>query len=136
MRVIVAPGKHDTRLLDASTDEAFASSALALLAERDAEGYWYEEPAGLGEDGDEALLSMTDAQIDALPELVGAQARRARARDREAQQRKRWWTRMRQVVDARSTACDRLGRPAAWMLLLERGDHEYEAVDLVQVEQP
>lgn len=43
-RIIVAEEKHYTRYLDASTDEALARSALALLTERFNAGYWYSTP--------------------------------------------------------------------------------------------
>lgn len=140
MRIILASEKHGQRLLDASAPEQFASSALALLSERDAEGYWYTDPADLVDREDAALLAMTDEQIDALPERIATSTRRARAsarsRTRDIEDEQEWWTRMREVVDGQDLACNRAGRPIAWVLLSARAEHEYERVELVDVEQP
>lgn len=42
--VIVCKEKHGDFYYDASTDEAFAESALAILTNRWNEGYWYYDP--------------------------------------------------------------------------------------------
>lgn len=43
-RIIVCEEKHSTRYWDASTDEAWASSSLAILTQRWNDGYWYHDP--------------------------------------------------------------------------------------------
>lgn len=150
-QIIVCDEKHDTVYWDASTPEALAASALAILTWRWKDGYWYLDPEddGLGssEWADEQraqrdkALAMTQEQIALLPDdarqvvlRLRADAKRDSAEDRRHRD---WYERAKRVVESQSTGTVVVGRnrfarevPEAWVLLEERSDHEYERVAL------
>lgn len=149
-RVIVAKEKHEKRMLEATTDEAWAQSALALLTERFNDGYWYNDPSS---DKSEwtvkkhkersELLEMKEEVIAALPEFAQedmrrkiASARRDAAEDaKELQQ----YLRIKQVVESQDLSWigkNRGRQPWAWALLMARTEYEYEGVGLSEIEAP
>jgi hypothetical protein len=153
MRIIVCEEKHSTRHWDASTDEAWAKSSLAILTERFNEGYWYYNPEdeqhefslNRRKERDE-LLAMTDEQIDAIPsDEVRVGIRRkikaAKADRREDEQMAAEYEEIRQVVESQDLSMVTVGggkwahqEPKAWTLLDARSDHEYEGVSLETLE--
>jgi len=151
-KIIVCREKHGDYYWDASTPEAFAKSALAILTERFTQGWWYHNPDdddGLGKSEwankerkqNEIVLAMSKEQIDVLPD----DAKRAvlRRRKETEQQLKEnaeardWYQAAKLVVENQSLATVTVGRgvwerqiPVAWRLLEERTDYEYESVVL------
>lgn len=144
-RIIVCEEKHGTYYYDASTDEAWAKSALKILTDRFSEGYWYYDPRAekhpfsldLRSKRDE-LLAITDEQIDAIPseearELLRAKRERARAEQREDAEMIEEYERIKAVVEAQDDSFETVGRsrePKAWRLLEARSGHEYEHIEL------
>ena len=150
-RIIVAKEKHETRYLDASTDEAWARSALALLTERFNEGYWYYDPyADMHEFSvkhrkeREELLSMSEEAIAALPEGLREDvlakvktAKRDKAEDDKARSQ---YLEIKKVVESKDLSWQGVGqrwaKPNAWALLMARTEYEYERVGLREVVLP
>lgn len=112
-RVIVCHEKHDTPQWDASTDEEWAKSALAILTERWNLGYWYADPDedGLGtsdwadkrREEYAKALALTPEEIEALPEeaqksikYLRTQAKRDSEYDKE---HRAWYALAKQVVE-------------------------------------
>lgn len=140
MQILICKENDCDRYLDASTPEQFARSALAVLTARYNEGYWYLTPDEIY-DPEEPVLG--DEQIQALPASLQEDARRHRERQkREGSERahyKLWYDRMETCV--RDQDLSLLGEgehatPVAYRLLLERREHEYEWVELDELEKP
>jgi hypothetical protein len=149
-RIIVVREKNERRHLDASTDEAWAKSALALLTGRFNEGYWYTDPqAGQGEwstkrrkERDE-LLEVKEETLAVLPEGEQedlrkkiANAKRDAAEDEKELQQ---YLMIKQVVETQDLSWigkGRTSRPRAWALLEARSGYEYEGVGLTEIEAP
>ena len=145
LRVILVESKHDSYLLDASTENEWARSALWLLTHNAEEGCYYE-PEPLSDD-EERMLRITDEEIAALPsEILREQAAQERKTsqkmEKEHKEEKRWWDEMKKVVEEQSLRIDTYGagtrherrEPRAWTLLRERSDYEYERVSLENIE--
>jgi hypothetical protein len=63
--VIVTREKHDPRYLDATTEDAFQRSALALLRERFDSGDYYDRPEDLAK---EPPVDMDEAALAFIPD--------------------------------------------------------------------
>jgi hypothetical protein len=149
-RIIIAKEKDDTRYLDASTDEAWAKSALALLSERFRDGYWYHDPtADMHEfvvarrGAREELIAMSEETLASLPEMAQADLRRkilvAKRDAAEDQKEREQYLEIKQVVDEQDLGWTGKGRylkPKAWVLLERRTEYEYERVGLREIEVP
>jgi hypothetical protein len=147
-RIIVAKEKDDTRYLDASTDEAWAKSALALLSERFRDGYWYSDPTadkhefvvGRRKARDE-LIAMSEEALSSLPETAREEMRRhiliAKRDAEEDQKQLKEYLEIKRVVeegDLGWTGKGRFLKPKAWALLEARAEYEYERVGLRETE--
>ena len=148
-RIIVAKEKHESRYLDASTDEAWAKSALALLSERFKDGYWYYDPFADNSDysvkarqARSQLLEMTEEAITALPASVAEDLRKkiesARRDLKEDEKAKAQYDEIKEVVEKQDLSWVGVGKrwaqPRAWSLLMARREYEYERVGLEEVE--
>lgn len=155
MRIIVAQEEHSTRYMDASTDETWAQSALALLTERWNDGYWYNDPSE-----NVGPVPMTRAEIDVITDPTLKFKAEAMNKDRQdrhlrAQRDTKWYDEVKRVVTEQDASLipvryhmerDSAGRlqragvaefqPSAWRILRDREGYEYEGVELVTVEQP
>jgi len=152
-RIIVAKEKNYTRYLEASTDEQWTKSALALLTERFNSDEWYWDPQEDAEDMSEfavkrrnkegQLLGISEETLAALPAVVQADLRkkidevkRGRLDDAEGH---REHMAIKQVVESQDLSWVGKGsyaRPKAWALLEQRSGGEYEDVELEDVEIP
>jgi hypothetical protein len=150
-RIIVAREKHYTRYLEASTDETWAKSALALLTERFRAGYWYYDPDDESNEytikakGErEALLAVSQETLADLPHTVMVElekkieeAKREEAALRDDRSR---YLEIKRVVETQDLSWEGAGRrwakPHAWSLLEQRSEGEYEDVELEDVEMP
>lgn len=134
-QIIVCHEKHGESYYDASTLEALHRSALAILTYRFNLGYVYYDPredtheftlARRKERAD--LIAMTDEQIAAIPSDVARvelrkKRRAALQREREDERTAVEYERIKAAVENKDGA-------AAWELLCDRSDHEYERVEL------
>jgi hypothetical protein len=150
MRVIVAKEKDDTHYLDASTDEAWAKSSLALLTERFNDGYWYDDPVESQSEyyikertAREELLALTPEELERVPEVVRENLKRriqeARASQRYEEEMTKEYAEIKRVVETQDLSWVGTGnyrRPLAWHLLDNRSNHEYEHVELVTTKSP
>jgi len=136
-RVIVAVEHYGMRYLDATTDEQWAVSALALLTDRFKSGNWYADPfeetnaiSMQSRNERDALLAVKEETIANLPPMEQQRLRRnierARwelARDEGVREQYR---EIKQVVEAQDLSWwgkGRLARPLAWGLLeIQGGD--------------
>lgn len=157
MNIIVCDEKHEPVYWDATTPEAFARSALAILTERwTADGYWYRDPDsdGLGDsewavkrrEEQAQALAMSKEEIAKLPlparQAVFSLRNAARRESAEDVRHREWYARAKACVEAQDLGLITVGRgkwarelPVAWDLLCERSDHEYEHVALVALQQ-
>src|ERR1017187_453922 len=134
MQIIIAKEKHGDFYWDASTPEAWAASALALLTERFRAGYWYYDPIGEPDEhpfsqeraAERAeYLALTDEDVAGLPEAL---RREALAKRKDAQQERKeeegtsaFYQRVKQVVEDQDKGLVTVGRgryereePKAW----------------------
>lgn len=147
--VLVCYEKHGERYWDATSPEALARSALAILTERWKEGYWYSDPDddGLG-DSEWAekrraeiakARALSREEIEALPTSARQAVISLRRESRQQVERDRrardWYERAKRVVEEQDLGTVTVGRnrfarevPEAWVLLEERSDCEYERV--------
>jgi hypothetical protein len=148
-RIIVVEEKHGTHYLEASTDEMWAKSALALLTTRFRAGYWYYDPF---EDSNEysvksrakrdALLGMKEEVVLVLP-ITEQEEMRKKIKDAQADLKEDERTRdeymeIKRAVEAQDLSWwgkGRMARPVVWDLLTARSDHEYERVGLETVKE-
>jgi hypothetical protein len=166
--VLVTREKHGDYYYSASTDEELAKSALQILTERDAEGYWYQDPDKSDEESekwrsDELIWNVLpeghwpgwdateELRVAAInnykehlkekygddKEVLDLKAKKLNNAIRDYKFRRAyrlWYAEMREVVDNKdlSMVTFKSGRtsPRAWEVLYERGDHEYEGVEL------
>lgn len=112
-KIIVCDEKHNNSYYDASTPEAWAKSALAILTERWNDGYWYQDPdedgLGTSEWAEKRraeyarALSLTDEQIAELPAEAQKAVNKLRSdakRDSEHDKEHRaWYELAKQVVE-------------------------------------
>lgn len=140
MNIIVCREKHVTDYWDASTPEAFAASALAILTSRWNQGYWYAHP-------DEVFTPKYYPReiiedVESLPESLQAEAirqnSRAKANQREYEDALLWYIRAETLVQTQNnppekTRNGKYDTNEAWQLLNERSGYEYEGVDLERV---
>lgn len=131
MRVLVAKEKHGTRMIDA---EDIGAAALKLLTERFEEGYWYLDPEQeehpfslkLREERD-ALLALPDEEVAKLPDAVKRERARAEADLAEDKRQHEEYEEIKRAIEERDG-------DAAWRILQSRREHEYEYVELDEVE--
>jgi hypothetical protein len=150
MQIIVCHEKHGERYYDASTPEAWAKSALAILTDRFNDGYWYHDPRQVTNSFSlerrakmYEMLLVTDEQIEAIPSdearvVLRKQRRRARAEHQQELEQIEQYDRIKIAVEAQDRGFFTVGRdsfqiPVAWDILEDRSDHEYERVELEQV---
>ena len=147
-RIIVVKEKDDTRYLDASTDEVWAKSALALLSERFRDGYWYSDPTAdkhefvvARRNARDELIAMSEETLSILPETAQAEMRRhisiAKGDAAEDQKQLKEYLEIKRVVeegDLGWTGKGRYLKPKAWALLEARAEYEYERVGLSETE--
>lgn len=151
-QIIVCDEKHGTFHWDASTPEEWAKSSLAILTERWKAGYWYLNPDsdGLGDSewatNERAQIAkakaMSKEAINELPVVARKAVIRILADDRrdssEDKQHRRWYQQAKQVVENQDLSLITISEgtkwerqePAAWRLLEERSDYEYERVSI------
>jgi hypothetical protein len=127
MKIMVADEKHVTRYLRASTQAELEASALKLLTERHADGYWYVAP-----DEPTFKASTTLEQAQALPEgpiRVAALGEHAKMK-RGLIQYEQDLADYKKIIDA----VERKDGKLAWECLRARRDYEYENVKLEELE--
>ena len=135
MKIIVAKEKHSTRYLDASTDKAFAGSALKLLTERWNEGYWYPPPdeAYPRVDAPSDELAASARSDPYIAQVIEQRLRLAKSRADQRRLYEQWHQEVDRIVSEQDTSFR--GRwPRAWIALREREGYEYEGVELETVE--
>jgi hypothetical protein len=158
MRILIARDKHETRYLNASTVEAWAASSLQLLRERLEQGWYWapkddEDGLGTSEWADRRrveiaeAMALTDEQIEALPGRLRHEVLKERAQARQsiadAAHARAWVKEVTALVRNKDMAMVTVGRgrwerqePKAWTYLYDRSDHEYEGVEVIDVEEP
>ena len=135
MKILIAKEKHETRYLDASTNEAFAKSALKILTERLERG-WYLEPRP-----PKTNLLLSKEEAEALPEPYRTQELKYHKQHKIAhdayQYELDWYNQMLQVTRAQDTGftTSKYPMPKAWALLADRLDYEYEEIRIEDVEE-
>jgi hypothetical protein len=145
VRVIVAHEKHDDRILPATTEEEWAESSLALLAERLEDGHWYYDPAEWDKDHPfvvnrkkkvARLMELSDEEVDEFPDSVAAamkqERHRAKTEARDDERARRWLAMVREMVESHDTSVVN-GVPNAWKVLYGRRNAEYEGVELKEM---
>jgi hypothetical protein len=153
-RIIVCEEKHGTRYWDASSDKAWAESALAILTERWNDGYWYSDPLSppsewqLERQKDfERVLAYSEEEIAnmAAPVASTVKTLRRQAKDEMAWDAKEheFYKAVKTLVEAQDDGFATIGKgkyerqePKAWLLLQEHSEHEYESVELVSLAKP
>lgn len=149
--VIICEEKHSTNYWDATSPEAAAKSALAILTERWNQGWWYNDPSedGLGTSewadkvraDNKRAMEMTKEQYDALPEVAQKHVLALRKRIKQerayAQEYQVWYDAAKKVVTEKDSSVIVIGKgrykrysSPAFELLYQRSDHEYESVSL------
>lgn len=127
--VIVATGDGDTRYLDATSEAAFHRSALSLLRERFAAGYYREvepeESAPPVELDDETV-----AGLDPGSEVIRLHEQQVSARNRWLQERSAYYRWRQRAL----SALEREDGALAWQCLKRRSGYEYEGVRLERIE--
>lgn len=150
LHIIVAKEKNYTRYLDASTEEAWTKSALALLTERFNSGEWYYDP--LDEEDEyaikarkerKALLGISKATLADLPHSVMVDLEKkieeAKREGMDEEADHELYLRIKKVVekqDASWVGQGNYSRPLAWVLLEMRSEGEYESVSMEDIEIP
>lgn len=150
-RIIVFNEKHGDSYFDASTDEALARACLAVLKERNGYGWYYKptQPEKSYSAEEQAILDMTDEQIESLPEPIKTEtaarkaklARRFAGAERAYALDNEWYTSM---IDLISLPVEeaitrvrtfRSGRtqPLAYALIEDRNDGEYEGYNIEEL---
>jgi hypothetical protein len=164
-QILVAHEKHGEFYFPASTDEELAKSALYLLTERWNQGYWYPTPDEMFdskysqtlddlipgykfdapvEERNEVILAYKDV-IDAVPDedarkVMLQKYSRAKQNTRQKQEYAKWYNQVKELVESQdhtAVLTFRNGRttPLAWSLLSDRGDAEYERVELERLQE-
>jgi len=127
-QILIEYGKHDNEFWYIADEAALHRAAIKIVAARVKCGYI--RPPG---DGPEGLQEEVPAEMLArLPKAMQEQAKRTK--ERNAYARREYATAVKLWVLAQR-AQDGDGA-AAWELLRERRDHEYERVELVTPEVP
>lgn len=132
-RVLILHEKHDTRHLVVDTDEQLQEKALEVLTERFEEGYWYYDPRtenhpfslNLRKERDELITAYPDP--DEAPAAIKGNVQRAHKDKLEDEQDANLIERIRVTIETGN------GK-AAWSILRERNDHEYEGVELKELQ--
>lgn len=143
-RIIIFKEKHGDSYFDASTDEALARACLAVLRQRNKEGWYYAptKPEASYSKEEQAILAMTDEQIEAIPEPIKSETatrkaklvRRLAGAEREYKLDNEWFTLLTELlalpVEEAVTRVRtfRSGRtqPLAYALIEDRNGGEYE----------
>ena len=149
-KIIVCYEKHGEHFWDASNDEEWAKSSLAILTERWDYGWPFYEPEK--PKGDAPEMTITQEEIDALPdgrakELLTEEFEKQKARmnkyERVMQSFERElaeYNEIRRIVEekdlsfnvykSRKTGTVLRKEPKAWTALKDRSDYEYCRVEL------
>lgn len=133
--IIVERGKHGNFYWDASTNEAWAKSSLAILTERWNKGYYYNDP------GEEPKIDSTIPDLEGIKAMPDGPMRDAAVKTYNAwvSRRKRWerekafYYAVKDIVEKQVlslTKHSRYPEPVAWVALSERFEHEYEGLEL------
>lgn len=129
-RILIAAERHGTRYFDASTDVKLAQACCKLLRERLAALYYDPGPAPTAE-------TIGDAVIAGLPPDVQVTANRHNmllAADRKQHAKAVSFLSLVQEVLAAPQILRSGKQVRAWSLLRSRTDHQYEAVELEELE--
>lgn len=153
VRILIEHGKHATSYYLVDTLERLDKAALSILRMRHEMGYIYEpeEPYNF----DKEAYELTDEQLDAIPiESVRADLTKRRERAqrtlKESEVELREYNELLELLDQDSTIYSRevtvrengqyVKKPGkaskAWEILRDRGDYEYERVELETVTAP
>ena len=150
--VLVLREKHGNRYFDAGSDSELNRAALAILRERDTDGYWYLEPKRdeyVREDDDKTVTEFEAIAADVLaqlPESTRAQMQTAydkavqhRTRGERAYKQERdWWELMKSLLaqspEEALVRTNRAGRPLCFLALQYRGNGEYEGYEIEPLE--
>lgn len=130
--VIVLEEKHGTYYYDGSTIEKCRAVALSVLRQRDKEGYWYHHPDQLWPNGASGEAPFSEEKLATIAELCEQLGDDSSLRD--AKRKNNSWAReRREYTDALSwwedkeQALAENDGNAAWTLLMERADYQYES---------
>lgn len=122
--VLIEKGKHGDFYYDATTLEAFQANAWAILKERWDAGYYYYKPEKPEYTGlpVEDIKALKDKDTELYKAAV-TKWNRFKNENTYYLQDKAFWDKLERVIKNEEKA-------AAWVILDERGDHEYERIDL------
>lgn len=153
--VLVLYEKHGDFFYDATTREKFETNCLAILKERFDEGYWYNTPDeqypkdskwdttifqlipdfpedGTKEEKDAAIATWREANVNVIPDadaqaLVKQKLSKAIKNYNNRARYKKWYAELERVLEEKDAS-------AAWKILDDRSDHEYERIELQDLE--
>lgn len=157
-KVLVVEEKYGNSYYDASTTELISRAAVSILKERKEAGYWYhreyDQEQHFSEE-EKQLLSVTDEELEATPEVVRGDLTKKvlRLRDsvksyaRRKKMEEAWFAALDLVTDASDEEAwkiidngqgGNLGRPGttslAYRLLYSRTDYQYEGFSIENIE--
>lgn len=154
--ILIAHEKHGDYLYDATTPSALDESAFAILKHRFEEGYWYLTPdevyndeyqyeknilskivpgwaeayyvEGDKEKATQLIADYKEQNISVIPDaeaqnLVQTKLSKAIARERKKIAYAKWYSELERVIREED-------KEAAWGILRDRSDYEYEHVEL------
>jgi len=124
--VLVFKEKHGDRYFHVPDDAALFAAALSVLTERKKEGYWYYKPEKKPEPPD-----VTEEQVATLPKSVQVNATVKIRAYKDAL--RRYEEEVEDFEEIERAVREKDGR-AAWQILSDHGDGEYEGYDLERYE--
>ena len=142
-RILLCKEKHEDNYWDASDDESWAKSSLAILTDRWNDDFWYQKPEKPSQGG-----LLTKKQIDALPDGRVKEVALKELKNYEESLKSfidenDWYERASKIVEQqnlsfvkyKNRASGKIIRqlPLAYELLTERNSYEYEEVELIEV---
>jgi len=125
-QLLVFKEKHGERYFHVPDDAALFKAALKVLSERFEEGCWYYKPEDKPEPPD-----VTEAQIETLPKSLQAAAMQKR---REYNNKLRDYQFELEIFELIEKAIEKKDGRAAWRILKDRAEGEYEGCDLERYE--
>lgn len=125
--VLILHEKHGNRYLLANSDQELHRAALAVLKARMEAGYFYREPEPPEDPG------LTKEQVEALPASIRETAKKKLA---QYLGDLRYYRDEKKLFEETQRALKEGDGRAAWEILRDRSDHEYERVELVRFEDP
>lgn len=129
MQILIERGKHGDQYHDASTPEAVAASSLAILTERWEAGYYYYDPGPEPE-----WKGPGRADRDKLKELDKESWDSVQKRLKRFKNELRYWQQDNDLYQRIKKAVETKDGGLAWECLYDRSDHEYEGVELEEVQ--